>query len=405
MIYRMLNPLLPYDWGSSSYIQNLLGRKDLEGKPVAEMWLGAHPKAPSSVIPAKAGTGKGIHPTPKNLPSLIAADPQKHLGRRHDLFSDRLPFLLKILAARMPLSIQAHPNLKQAREGFKRENLQGIHLDAQERNYKDDNHKPELICALTPFLALCGFRAYEEIIANFRVLHLESVFRCFADFVEAPNPGALQNLFIAMLFSEGQTRKDHINRLLRALYLSTDEALNACIHRLAEHFPDDIGIYAPLFLNLIELKPAEAMYLEAGVLHAYLEGAGIEIMANSDNVLRGGLTPKHIDLQELARVVSFHPYSPSLIGNEAGNHKITDYDCPATEFHLQRLSLSEDEEYTLEDIDLPRILLCMDGTCICKANDLSVFLTAGQSIFVPADNKSLLVKGGATLFIASPSLQ
>lgn len=397
MIYQMINPMQAYAWGSFSYIQDMLGRRDLCGQAIAELWLGAHPQAPSTVVSRQTGAQQA-------LKALIAADPPSHLGSRHSEHSDRLPFLLKILAARIPLSIQAHPNLLQAREGFERENRQGIPLDAPERNYKDDNHKPELICALTPFKAMCGFMPYERIIANLRASGLGSALDGFAKFEQDPCAETLRALFLGLLAVSKPRCKSLLSALLGALERMEDPQIREFILLLAEHFPSDIGIYAPLFLNLIELQPGQAIYLEAGILHAYLEGAGIEIMANSDNVLRGGLTPKHIDLGELAKVVLFNPYTPELIGSDHDSDGISDYACPAREFHLQRLSLHTSEGYVLESIDSPRILLCVYGNCLCsEGSSPPISLTPGQSIYLPANCNSIQLKGSFTLFIAAVS--
>ena len=311
-IHRLENPIRDYAWGSTNAISELLGIPNPNGEPQAEMWMGTHPDAPSLV------TGQPL--------SDIAGD---------------LPFLFKVLAAAKPLSIQAHPSREQAIEGYAREDAAGIPLDAPHRNYRDRNHKPELICALTPFEALCGFRKPEDIIATFRELAIPELAEPLANF-------AIPSFLEAVL-------------------------RHSC----------DLSVH---MLNRISLAPGEAIYLPARTLHAYLSGTGIEIMANSNNVLRGGLTQKHIDIPELIRILNFPPSCPPIIGGRpdgAASH----YPCLAEEFSLSRISLQNDS------YSCPagrQILLCTEG-------DLGV-IKRGESIY---SEGRVELKGTGTAFRAA----
>lgn len=312
MFLAITNTPRPYAWGSASAIANLLGTTP-SGGPEAELWLGAHPGSPSVIVdPTRAGGAS-------TLAEWIAADPGTALGRFAD--AGRLPFLLKILAAAHPLSLQAHPTIEQARAGFARENALGIPVDAADRNYKDAFPKPELIFALSPtFDALCGFRPLAEV----RDL-LELLLSLDAQ-TEDPQPQPLEDLLdflfgpsssssspdvslravFEWLISSGSGVPTLVSLVTRLAPLSADPSL-ATAAALAAEYPDDPGIVISLLLNRVTLARGEALYLPSGNIHAYLDGLGVELMAASDNVLRGGLTPKHIDVPELVSVLDFTP--------------------------------------------------------------------------------------------------
>jgi mannose-6-phosphate isomerase len=319
MFLAITNTPRPYAWGSTSAIAQLLGRAP-SGEPEAELWLGAHPGSPSVIVdPARAGGAT-------TLAEWIAADPRTALGKFAD--AGRLPFLLKILAAAHPLSLQAHPTIDQARAGFARENALGIPLDAADRNYKDAFPKPELIFALSPtFDALCGFRPLAEVRDLLGLLlsidaqtedpqpqPLEDLFdRLFGSSAGSSAPGSASadadaslRATFEWLISSGSGVPTLVSLVTRLAPLSTDPSL-ATAAALAAEYPDDPGIVISLLLNRVTLTRGEALYLPAGNIHAYLDGLGVELMAASDNVLRGGLTPKHIDVPELVGVLDFTP--------------------------------------------------------------------------------------------------
>ncbi|MFC7844111.1 mannose-6-phosphate isomerase, class I [Streptomyces sp. NPDC001046] len=378
---RLDNTVRPYAWGSPTAIPQLLGTEPT-GEPQAEMWMGAHPGAPSR-------TARGT------LAEVIDADPEKELGPAAVArFGPRLPFLLKLLAAGAPLSLQVHPDLAQAREGYADEERRGIPADAPHRNYKDANHKPELVCALTEFDGLCGFRTPLEAAALLDDLGVDSL-KPYVDLLHAhPEDAALREVLTAILTADPEE-----------MTRTVEEAAAACTRLggayapyadIAHHYPGDPGVIAAMLLNHVRLQPGEALYLGAGVPHAYLNGLGVEIMANSDNVLRCGLTPKHVDVPELLRIVRFHAADPGVLRPEAAPDGEEVYETPIDEFRLSRYVLAEGGGPRDLTRATPQILLCTAGTV--RAGEHA--LTPGRSVFVPAGEKAE-VSGSGTLFRAT----
>ncbi|MFG3499450.1 mannose-6-phosphate isomerase, class I [Streptomyces sp. NPDC047928] len=383
---RLSNTVRPYAWGSTTAIPELLGVAPT-GEPQAEMWMGAHPGAPSRVTRDDGAE--------QALSDVIAAAPERELGPAAvERFGPRLPFLLKLLAAGAPLSLQVHPDLAQAREGYAAEERAGVPIDAPHRNYKDANHKPELICALTPFDGLCGFRPPVETADIIAALDVDSL-KPYVDLLHAhPEEGALREVLTAVLAADpdeiAATVTDAATACERLGGVFTPYAL------LAHHFPGDPGVIAAMLLNPVRLQPGEALYLGAGVPHAYLGGLGVEIMANSDNVLRCGLTPKHIDVPELLRVVRFEATDPGVLRPEASPSGEEVYETPTDEFRLSRFVRAEGAAPVDVTAPTPQILLATAGTP--RAGDLT--LGPGQSVFVPAGETTEL-SGTGTLFRAS----
>lgn len=335
-LFKLDNPVKHYDWGSPRWIPGLLGRDNPSGEPWAELWMGVHPGGPSTINAGSQRLG---------LPELIGGGPAQYLGP--DLYRryGGLPYLFKLLAAEKPLSIQAHPNLEQAREGWKRENRLGIPLDAPERNYRDPNHKPEIIAALTPFLAMCGFRQPVEIdfllgalASGARRKAAEAIILLRAVLESSSGTGLRE--FIATLFGLDRETIGEIGAHILHQAPAPERALLwKTAARFARDYPGDPGLLAPLYLNLLSLKPGEGVFLPAGILHAYIEGLGVELMANSNNVLRGGLTSKHLDPKELFRVLRFEPFLPEILGQTAGDAPEGYYQYPTTagEFSLSKI--------------------------------------------------------------------
>ncbi|MGW0614183.1 mannose-6-phosphate isomerase, class I [Streptomyces sp. NPDC002788] len=378
---RLDNTIRPYAWGSPTAIPHLLGTEPT-GEPQAEMWMGAHPGAPSR-------TGRGT------LVEVIDADPEKELGPAAVArFGPRLPFLLKILAAGAPLSLQVHPDLEQAREGYADEERRGIPVDAPHRNYKDANHKPELICALTEFDGLCGFRAPLEAAGLLDDLGVDSL-KPYVDLLHAhPEDAALREVLTAILTAD----PEEMSRTVAEAAAACTRLGGAYIPYadIAHHYPGDPGVIAAMLLNHVRLQPGEALYLGAGVPHAYLNGLGVEIMANSDNVLRCGLTPKHVDVPELLRIVRFHAADPGVLRPEAAPDGEEVYETPIDEFRLSRFVLPEAGAAHDLTRPTPQILLCTAGTVRAGGHDL----TPGRSVFVQAGEKAE-VSGTGTLFRAT----
>ncbi|SER72339.1 mannose-6-phosphate isomerase, type 1 [Streptomyces sp. yr375] len=378
---RLDNTIRPYAWGSPTAIPHLLGTTPT-GEPQAEMWMGAHPGAPSR-------TAQGT------LVEVIEADPRRELGEPTvSKFGPRLPFLLKILAAGAPLSLQVHPDLTQAKEGYEDEERRGIPVDAPHRNYKDANHKPELICALTEFDGLCGFRAPAQAADLLDGLGVDSL-KPYVDLLRAhPEEAALREVLTAILTADRAETAHTVTAAATACdRLGGDYAPYAGI---AHHYPGDPGVIAAMLLNHVRLQPGEALFLGAGIPHAYLSGLGVEIMANSDNVLRCGLTPKHVDVPELLRVVRFEPGDPGILRPEASPDGEELYDTPIDEFRLSRYVLTEGGDAHDLTLATPQILLCTAGTVLAGEHDL----TPGQSVFVPAGERTE-ASGAGTLFRAT----
>ncbi|MFI6248847.1 mannose-6-phosphate isomerase, class I [Streptomyces sp. NPDC051016] len=378
---RLDNTIRPYAWGSPTAIPKLLGVEP-SGEPQAEMWMGAHPGAPSR-------TERGT------LVDIIDANPKAELGEAAVAkFGPRLPFLLKILAAGAPLSLQVHPDLEQAREGYEDEERRGIPVDAPHRNYKDANHKPELICALTEFDGLCGFRAPEQAAELLDGLGVDSL-KPYVDLLRAhPEEAALREVLTAILTADREEMAHTVAEATAACTRLGGDHLPYA--DLAHHYPGDPGVIAAMLLNHVRLQPGEALFLGAGIPHAYLDGLGVEIMANSDNVLRCGLTPKHVDVPELLRVVRFEAGDPGVLRPEAAPDGEEVYETPIDEFRLSRYVLPEGT--TAHDLTLPtpQILLCTAGTVRTGEYDLD----PGQSVFVPAGEKAE-VSGAGTVFRAT----
>ncbi|MDP5312312.1 mannose-6-phosphate isomerase, class I [Streptomyces poriferorum] len=395
---RLSNTVRPYAWGSTTLIPTLLGVAPT-GLPQAEMWLGAHPGAPSRITRAgsasEAPAAPSSPPAEQALTDVIAADPAGELGQPAvDKFGPRLPFLLKLLAAGAPLSLQVHPDLAQAQQGYADEESRSVPIDAPHRTYKDANHKPELICALTPFDGLCGFRRPVEAAEAMEGLGVDSL-KPYADLLRAhPEEAALREVLTAILTADPAQMAETV--VATAAAAERIGGAYAPYARIAHHFPGDAGVLAAMLLNYVQLQPGEALYLGAGVPHAYLEGLGVEIMANSDNVLRCGLTPKHIDVPELLRIVRFEATEPGILRPEASPSGEELYETPVDEFRLSRFDLSPGAAPVDLTAATPQILLCTAGTP--KTGELG--LKPGESVFVPAGEKAE-VSGTGTVFRAT----
>ncbi|MDI2035324.1 mannose-6-phosphate isomerase, class I [Paenarthrobacter nitroguajacolicus] len=387
-MYQIENVLRPYAWGSTTAIAGLLGRP-ASGAPEAEMWIGAHPDSPSTAVHPNGVT--------QPLDALIASDPQHFLGSESVTeFGPRLPFLTKLLAAEQPLSLQVHPSLEQAREGFGRENASGIAPDAAERNYRDDNHKPEMIFALTPFKALCGFRSPADSRGIFE--HLARVLDSAAidvpavivdvvsDLGQADDAEALKAAF-SRLIQGGSDVSNAIGEVVAVLAAGAPlephrEALTAMLD-INEAFPGDPGVLISLLLNHLSLEPGEVVYLPAGNIHAYLHGLGVEVMASSDNVLRGGLTPKHVDVPELLKTVRFEALGVPRVeasGTEFGQEL---YRPPFKEFQLQRIELAPDAAPVPLAQNGPAVVVVVSGAVLLDSPKSDLQLARGASAFIP----------------------
>ncbi len=406
------NRIQPYAWGSVTAIARLTGRQP-SGGPQAELWMGAHPAAPSRV-----DRGSGAEP----LDAVIARDPEGELGARVAArFGPRLPFLLKILAAEHALSVQVHPSAAQARTGYAAEQAARIPPDAPNRIYRDPYHKPELLCALDEFDALCGFRqpaATADLLAPLGVRALDP----WIGILRTAEPGTALRTVLTRSLGADRARGERaaaelapaLERAARAPGPHRDSY--AAYAAAARDYPGDPGLVAALLLNHVRLAPGQAIFLDARVPHAYLRGTGVEIMAGSDNVLRCGLTPKHVDVAALAAVVDFRPSAPALVPalvpatpgereetHSSGERGETHYPSPAAEFALSRLDLAGRAEL---DCDGPQILLCTEGrTRIRRDSTGELTMRQGDSAFVPAADTPVALTGTATLYRARVPVQ
>lgn len=415
MFVGITNTPRDYAWGSTSAIAELLGSPP-SGGPEAELWFGAHPISPSRILDPSAVGG---HET---LDRLIAADPARALGAARR--TDTLPFLLKILAAEVPLSLQAHPSPEQAREGYAREQAAGVPLDADTRLYKDELHKPELALALSDsFEALAGFRD----VAETRLLIQELL--AFATAAGDPDldlltefrdrsmgePTAVLRHVVGFAMSGRPTVSRLIDAVVRnagrAPKSSTFGREYATVTRLAELHPGDPGVLVALLLNRVTLRQGQALHLPSGNIHSYQRGLAVEIMAASDNVLRGGLTPKHVAAAELRKVLDFTPVPPPVIQPEEAGAGVELFRPDVPDFVLARVTVGAAgarEGHALtgaaEAAWTPpgaSIALALGGAATISGTLSRGVIGPGQAAFITADEGALTVTGSATVFLAS----
>ena len=394
------NTVQDYAWGSLTAIPELLGQP-ATGSPQAELWMGAHPKAPSQVY----HDGKW-----ESLLQVIEAHPADVLGKEAaEKFGGKLPYLFKVLAAAKPLSIQAHPNSHQAREGFERENRLGISLMSSNRNYKDDNHKPECICALTRFWGMNGFRRIPEIVKYLGSLCGDVLKDEISLLENQPDSQGLKRLFQSLLTMPPEKKTAAISSAVsHAGSFNVPRDLLAdpvfqWIQRLHAEYPKDLGVLFPALFNLFCLEPGQALYLASGEPHAYLEGVGIELMANSDNVLRGGLTQKHLDVPELLNILTFQEQVPSVILPRKCSEVEWVYDTPAEEFSLSVISVFPKLYWISPGKRSAEILLCTQGQLVLDSGpgDDPIHLFKGVSVVIPASVEQYHLHGSGVCYKAS----
>jgi len=390
------NPIRPYAWGSATEIPRLLGTEPTGG-PQAELWMGAHPAAPSRL---RAGG---------SLLDRIEAGPTTELSapvvRR---FGPRLPFLMKVIAAARPLSLQAHPGQQQARAGYAEEQRRGIPLDSPERSYVDPNHKPELVCALTPFEALCGFRTIPDTLRLLETLAGRAP--ALATYVDAlrvrPDRDGLREVVTGLLTVPADRRRRLVDAVVAACATGPDgtgdfAAELATGLELGEAYPADPGVVIALLLNRVRLEPGQALFLTAGNMHCYLRGTAVEVMANSDNVLRGGFTPKHVDVPELLRVLDVTDGPAPLLTPVTPEPGHTAYLPPVPDFRLDSFALSPDPVPV--NAAGPRIVLTVAGEAVLRAGSATLTLPRGVSAWLPAGLPAT-VAGTGRLVAASTNL-
>lgn len=392
----MKNAVQRYPWGSPTLLPEILGIPNENGEPIAEIWMGAHPKAPSALLLGEASL---------SLDRAVAEDASGWLGPAvSQRYNGEFPFLFKLLSAERALSIQAHPNRMQAEEGYAKEEAAGIPVDAPNRNYRDRNHKPEMMVALTDFFALCGFREPSDIEANL-LPYIHHVGGKASD-LPRPTGDGLRSWFRGWMHLPEETKKSLIEAVLEEGEQGEDaeESPLWWVSELHRQYPGDFGVLSPLFLNLLRMEPGEALFLGAGILHAYLRGAGVEIMANSDNVLRSGCTKKHVDPEELLRILDFSAPGPREITPFPVAEGLYLYRTPAEEYELLRLDLDEHSREIRRNVTNrpPLILLCVEGEPEVNAEGLGARrVRPGDSLYVTPGTATVEVKGPGVVYCAT----
>jgi len=404
----LLRPVIrPYPWGTRTAIAELQGRPVPAPGPEAELWMGAHPSAPSALHrPAPSVT----------LDAVIAGDPERELGAECAArFGGRLPFLLKVLSAEKALSIQVHPSRAQAEAGYAAENARGLAADDPARNYVDDWPKPELLYALTPFEVAAGLRTPADASALLRALEVGELEPLAAALANAVGEDALGAALASVLeWPEPCPLVASVVAACQRLATSDSPFADACAAavRVAADHPGDVGVVALLLMRHEVLQPGQAVFMPAGGLHAYLHGTGIELLANSDNVVRSGLTGKHIDVPELLRLLDPAVAVPVLSPLPLATG-LTTFDTPAPEFRLYLVNLPAPGSAPASAAPAtpalalpgtgPSILLCLDGTCTLRAaSGQELNLTQGDSCFIPFADAPLHATGPARLAQATP---
>ncbi|MBA3020179.1 mannose-6-phosphate isomerase, class I [Propionicimonas sp.] len=389
---RLQGAVQRYAWGTTDAIPKILGRTG-DDTPLAEYWLGAHPSAPSRV------NGQPLN-------EYLDQNPQVIGGPSRARFGDQLPYLVKVLSARHALSLQAHPSRAQAEDGFAREEAAGVALDAPERTYRDSWPKPEILIALDEFHTLSGFRDPRRTEALFAGLGVaDDLASVIGPLTERRGAAALEEVFLDVLSLTGERAR--VSELVCAAAMKhKDDAgelgqFARTVIELDEVFPADPGILAALLMNRVVLHPGEAMFVPAGHMHAHLRGTGVEVMANSDNVIRGGLTPKHVDVSELIRVVEFEPSESEVMKPQRVGDGVDYYPTSCPEFDVWRVTAGAE----VTSVDLPgigsaRVLLIISGSATLSAGDQTLELAQGEAALIDADEEPILT-GTATGFLTA----
>lgn len=373
-IYKLQNQIKHYEWGSPHLLPQFLGIDNPKRIPYAEMWMGTYSGAPSNAI-----SGDKTF----NLKDIAG----------------ELPFLFKLLGVEDPLSIQAHPNKKQALEGFAREEEAGLALNAPLRNYKDTNHKPEILCAVTPFTLMAGFRQPEEIHKSLEefLLILPQLKEIISPLLRALDTGSLA-VFFRNLFCFSNFGREYFSTLISEAEIgNAGGALFSeqwrLMKKFASQYPGDPAMLSPLYLNILTLQPWQAICIPSGVLHAYISGFGAELMANSNNVLRGGLTPKYVDIPELMSIVNFKPFISQVFCPDSSS--VFCYPSICDDFSLSVIHGGSDNEIICENS--PAICLVVEGELLIGG----LKFKKGESFFISDNSDPPSLSGNFSLFAAS----
>ena len=396
MIYRLTGQVQHYAWGGKNYIASLIGLNSAKDQPCAEWWLGAHPSAPSEI---ENVTDK------QSLIEFLSQNPTALGQASRQQFGDELPYLLKILDVEKPLSIQLHPTKAQAEKGFEAENVKGVALTDSTRTYKDSNHKPEMMIALSDFWLLHGFKTKSQILATLNAhpslqplaekLGKQSLAEFYADVMLA-DQSTLANWLLPIIEANQQPYKNGELTLDNPDYwvLYTMEAMAISPEKL------DAGLVCFYLFNIVHLKEGEGIFQDAGVPHAYLRGQNVELMACSDNVIRGGLTPKYVDIVELLKIVDCREVTPQIISAAPQNQSEFTYKTPVNDFALAQIRV-ESEQQTEVNLQSAGILLVMQGELKIQEKSTALTLKQGEPAFITADsNVEIMSEKGGYAFLA-----
>jgi mannose-6-phosphate isomerase len=398
-MWKLTGAAQHYAWGSTTDLPRLLGLPE-DGTPWAEVWFGSHPR------------GTALLEDGSTLRERISADPLGTLGAEVSRdFRGELPFLLKAIAPQRALSLQVHPSREQALSSFAAENAAGVPLDSPQRSYRDDNHKPELLLALSPFTALCGLRPASHAIDVLGSLRTEVTDRLHSILLARPSPEGMHAALADLLSPRTRPTGAQVQEAVaacRARALTGDghsARLDRIVEGLASDYPGDPGAVAALLLHDIELRPGEALFVPSGALHAYVRGVGIEVTASSDNVLRAALTSKKVDVEEMLRSVSVTPSSPVRIDPEQIDPATATYRAPVDDFALSVVTLPGGEHSGPLEHSLPgrgpRLLLLLEGTVRLAGTAQTSDLTFGDAVFLSADETDVRVSGKGRLVVAA----
>lgn len=396
MIYRLTGQVQHYAWGGKDYIASLIGLNSAKDQPCAEWWLGAHPSAPSEI---ENVTGK------QSLIEFLSQNPTALGQASRQQFGDELSYLLKILDVEKPLSIQLHPTKDQAEKGFEAENAKGVALTDGTRTYKDRNHKPEMMIALSDFWLLHGFKTKSQLLATLNTrpslqslaekLGKQSLAEFYAD-VMLVEQSTLANWLLPIIEANQRSYKNGELELDNPDYwvLYTMEAMAISPEKL------DAGLVCFYLFNIVHLKEGEGIFQDAGIPHAYLRGQNVELMACSDNVIRGGLTPKYVDIVELLKIVDCREVTPKIISAAPQNQSEFTYKTPVNDFALAQIRV-EPQQHTKVNLQSAGILLVMQGELKIQEKLTALILKQGESAFITADsNVEIMSEKGGYAFLA-----
>ncbi|WP_323958857.1 mannose-6-phosphate isomerase, class I [Arthrobacter sp. JZ12] len=377
MLIPIANEPLNYNWGSLTALSQILGRKP-SGLPEAELWLGTHDGSPTRVVD-RSDDGDALL--------------SEWLTRHDPATAGKLPFLLKILAAESPLSLQVHPNKEQAQEGFERENREGVPLNSPARNYKDNAAKPEIIVAISnQFHALAGFRSAKETIADLTSFD-DRTTTALAPLIRLLAKG-LKPAVEWILLADSAEVEEPLAALLDAAHAQEPDSTTRL---LASKYAQDRGLLLALLLNRVTLQRGEALFLPAGNIHAYLHGVGVELMGASDNVLRGGLTTKHVDAAELISIVDYKPTNDSKLEPVPLGSGVYAYRPDNVGFQLIRADGSAETRIVLTG---PTIAICLSGEARVRTTKASHDIAQGQSLYLSSEEQAVTLNKGAEVFLA-----